>query len=403
MIDQVRVFDRRGAVKRKPQRKTTFEMLMEADAAFQADLAKRGLRDRFFKEEGEFEPAMLHPFEDLDIIRELIDDPYTRIWWGERNPQTKKWRPFYNKNGERLIKVTRGLEADIEHQERNFEVFGDHSISNTHGEQEEAARRANWNKLKMDEEAMDFRPISRDIVPGTPDSVTDFDLPDFPENVSHWLEHEAWPTYNHVLGWISNVCKEIAEHEAQGDNNEEDVAAIRKAEQERMLNAKWAAFWKGWMHRVGKAKNLGRYPPMTRKQLASIKAVIESFRVAMDFETPAMRFWAKTACLNCGAESNTLLNLATKVAFCKPCGQLKAEVIEFEQHEVLDVGPPEYDWFEVAADIQEQIRNLEEEKAELKEIDRLRRRLLYIERIHIKLDCDNLLYSSRSAIEDRYI
>lgn len=402
MIDQVRVFDRRGKVERKPPRKTQFELLMEAEAAFQANLAKQGLRDRFFKGKGEFEPVLMHPFEDLDIIRELIEDPYTRIWWGERDPQTKRWMPFFNRIGERLVKVTRGLEADIEHQQRNFELFGDQSISNTHGEQEEAARRGNWNKLKMDEEAMDFRPISRDVVPGTPDSVTDFELPDFPENISLWLEHEAWPTYNHVLGWISNVCKEIAEHEAQSDNNEEDVAAILKAEQERMLGAKWAAFWKQWMNKVGEAKKDGKYPPMTRKQLASIKAIIESFRVAMGFETPAMRFWAKTVCLNCGTERSTLLNLTTKVAFCNACGQLKAEVLEFESHEVLDHGPPEYDWFEAAANLQEQINHLREEKAELEEIDKLMRRLLYIERIHIVLD-DNLLYSTRSAVEDRFI
>lgn len=401
MIDQIRVFDRRGKVERKP-RKTQFELMLEADEAFQQELARQGLRDRFFKEKGEYEPVLMHPFEDLDIIRELIEDPYTRIWWGERDKKTKKWAPFYNKNGERLVKVTRGLEADVDHKERNFELFGDQSISNTHGEQEEAWRRARGNKLRMDEEAMDFRSISRDLIPDCLMRVTDFDLPDFPENVSLWLEHKAWPTYNHVLGWISSVLQEIAEHKAQGDNRKKAIAAVRKAEQERMLVAKWSAFWKGWMHKVGKAKNKGEYPPMTRKQLASIKSIIESFRVAMGFDTPAMRFWSKTVCDNCGTERSMLLNLTTKHAFCKDCGQSKAKVVEFEQRDVLEHGPPEYDWFEAAAKLQEHIRTLEEEKAELQEIDKLRSRLMFIERIHIKLD-DNLLYSNRAAIEDRYI
>lgn len=141
---------------------------------------------------------------------------------------------------------------------------------------------------------------------------------------------------------------------------------------------------------------------MTRKQLAAIKSVIEGYRVEAGLEEPVMRFWAKTVCLNCGTERSMLLTLTTKVAFCKPCGQSKAEVLEFEQRDVLDEGPPEYDWFEAAAKLQERIKLLEEERAELNEIDKLRSRLMFIERIHIKLD-NNLLYSNRAAVEDRYI
>ena len=150
MIDQIRVFDRRGKVEQK-SRKSQTELLLGAEEAILADIERQGTRDRYFKGKGEFEGALLHPFEDLDIIRELIEDPFTRIWWGERDPKTKTWRPFYNRNGERLVKATRGLEADVEHQERLWITFGDLSISNTHGEQEEASRKADWNKLKMDE------------------------------------------------------------------------------------------------------------------------------------------------------------------------------------------------------------------------------------------------------------
>lgn len=403
MTDQVRVFDRRGKVERKP-RPTQFELLLGAEEAIQAEIARQGVRDRFFKGKGEFEPVLMHPFEDLDIIRDLIDDPHTRIWWGQRDPKTKKWSPFFNRNGERLVKVTRGLEADIDHQRQLFEQFGDLSISNTHGEQEEAGRKANWNKLKMDEGAMDFRSISRDLIPDCLFRVTDYELPDFPENVSRWLDHTAWPTYNHVLNWIRRELTKVAQHKAEGDNRRKAVSAIRRAEQGSMLRAKWAAFWKQWMHKVGLAKNKGEYPPMTRKQLASIKFIIESFRVEAGLEEPVMRFWARTACTNvsCGTERYMLLNLTTKVAFCKACGQNKAEVLDFEEHGVLDEGPPEYDWFEAAAKLQERIKLLEEEKAELNEIDKLRSKLMFIERIHIKLD-NNLLYSNRAAVEDRYI
>lgn len=401
MIDQIRVFDRRGKVERT-SRPTQTELLLNAEEAIMAEVERQGTRDRFFKGKGEFEPVLLHPFDDLDIIRELIEDPFTRIWWGERDRKTKKWTPFYNRNGERLVKVTRGLEADLEHQERLWDTFGDLSISNTHGEQEEAGRKANWNKLKMDEGAMDFRSISRDLVPDCLFKVTDFDLPDFPENVARWLEHEAWPTYNHVLNWIRRELTKVAQHKAEGDNRRKAVSAIRRVEQGSMLRAKWATFWKSWMDKVGKAKNKGRYPPMTRKQLAAIKSVIEGFRVEAGLEEPVMRFWAKTVCDNCGTERSMLLTLTTKHAFCKPCGHSKAVVLEFEQRDVLDEGPPEYDWFEAAANLQERIRGLEEEKAELNEIDKLRSRLMFIERIHIKLD-NNLLYSNRAAVEDRYI
>ena len=157
MIDQIRVFDRRGKVERT-SRPTQTELLLNAEEAIMAEVERQGTRDRFFKGKGEFEPVLLHPFDDLDIIRELIEDPFTRIWWGERDRKTKKWTPFYNRNGERLVKVTRGLEADLEHQERLWDTFGDLSISNTHGEQEEAGRKANWNKLKMDEGAMTSAP-----------------------------------------------------------------------------------------------------------------------------------------------------------------------------------------------------------------------------------------------------
>jgi len=401
VTDQIRVFDRRGKVE-QTSRKSQTELLLGVEESILADVERQGARDRYFKGKGEFEGELLHPFEDLDIIRELIEDPFTRIWWGERDPKTKTWLPFYNRNGERLVKATRGLEADVEHQERLWDTFGDLSIGNTHGEQEEAGRKANWNKLKMDEGAMDFRSISRDLIPDCLFRVTDFDLPNFPENVSRWLEREAWPTYNHVQGWIRRELTKVAEHKAQGDNRRKAVSAVRRAEQGSMLRATWAAFWKSWMHKVGEAKNKGRYPPMTRKQLASIKSVIESFRVEAGLEEPVMRFWASTVCTNCGIERNMLLTLATEYAFCKPCGQSKAQVLDFESREVLDAGPPEYDWFEAAAKLQERIKLLEEEKAELNEIDKLRSRLMFIERIHIKLD-NNLLYSNRAAVEDRYI
>ena len=422
MSDEIRIISRRGGIEqRRAPRKARMPadpFGLEAEAAIHKEIARQGMWERYREGKGEFEPAFFCAQDDFFALQEMASDPHLRFFYGQ---MTKSgWQSFWDQHGNQWIKVVPHPQADFDHVERKMERWGDNRVNLTEGEQAEIKRRSNGNRLREEELAMDHRSPSRFGWDDLGFHTIPFDLPNLPENVEIWINESCWPKYNLLHKQLVNKLHNMIKvHKAEGDNRKREIKAQRKKEQEQMLDELWRKFWKWWMDIQGRAKaraeersdvvEIDGVPikhitftqmPMTRRQVNSIKMIFEVFRKEMGFELPNIRFWADTKCTKCNTETRMLLKLDTKVAFCKICGEITAEVGEFETHEILDDGPPEPDWWEVAENLRTQINELYAEGADMEEIKRLERRLHFIEVEHIKLvDHNNLFYSDHNVDE----
>ncbi|MCK5319426.1 MAG: hypothetical protein KAJ55_16055 [Anaerolineales bacterium] len=421
IVEGIKIIRRRGVEERQAPR-SSGDPWADAEAAIHKDLKRQGMWARYRAGQGEFEPAFFCASDDYLLLQEMANDPHLRFWYGEK---TKRgWRSFWDEHGNQWVKVVPHPQADHAHVADKQERWGDQRVNLTEGEQAEIKRRSGGNRLKEEELSMDFRSPSRFGWDDLGFHTVSYDLPNFPENVEHWLDG-TWDRYDRFKEQlIHRMYEMVRAHKAEGDNRTKEVKAQRKKEQELMLNTIWKKFWKWWMDAQGRAKaraedlaaansgvEIDGVPinfivqtdlPLTKKQVNSLKRIIEVFRLEMGFETPVMRFWAGTKCTKCDAEARMLLPMDAEVAFCKLCGTMNAQVTEYEYIPILNERPMT-DWWELAERLRRQIAGKYAEGAEIEEISRLERRLHFIEVEHIKLvDANNLFYSG-PAIDDRFV
>ena len=429
MSAEITIISRRGGIEqRRMPRKARMPadpFGLEVERAIHKEIARQGMWERYRKGEGEFEPAFFCATDDFFLLQEMASDPYLRFFYGQRTP-SGGWVSFWDEHGNQWVKVVPHPQADFDHVEQKMKRWGDNRVNLTHGEQEEIKRQANGNRLKEEELAMDHRSASSFGWDDLGFHTIPFDLPNLPENVEIWINGSCWPKYNLLhKQLVAKLHNMVEAHKAEGDNRKREVKEQRRKEQEELLNELWKKFWKWWMDVQGRAKaraearsaaagasEIDGVPirhifftelPLTRKQVNSLKMIFETFREKMGFETPVMRFWADTKCTKCDTERRMLLNLSTKVAFCKICGEITAEVLEFESHDILDDGPPEPDWWEVAEELRSRINALYAEGEDLSVIKRLERRLHFIEVEHIKLVDHNNLFYADFTVDERFV
>lgn len=423
IVEGIKIIKRKGGIEERklPRRQRPADPWSDVEDAIQRSLAVQGMWDRYKKGIGEFEPAFFCASDDFHILQEMASDPFLRFFYGEF-VKGVGWRGFWDAHGNMWVKVVPHPQADHAHVAQKMERWGDNRVNLTEGEQAEIKRRSNGSRLKEEELAMDHRSPSRFCWEDLGFHTVSFDLPDFPENVEHWVA-DTWTRYNRMRAQlIEKLYVMVKDHKADGDNRTKEVRAKRRKEQEEMVNQLWKKFWKWYMNCQGQAKRraealaeansgveIDGVPinfivqtemPLTRKQVNSLKRIFETFRVHMEFETPVMRWWAGTKCTKCDTEARALLPMTTEVAFCKICAAVTAEVVEMEWAPILDDGPPETDWWELAEQLRRRIADKYAEAAHMDEIRRLERRLHFIEVEHIKLvDANNLFYSDVSVDE----
>lgn len=423
MNEQIKIFDRRGAVDDRPAKAQGIDPWEEADRMYERHLKEQDKRRRFYAGEGEFEPAMFSTIDDADDIREMAEDPHLLFLLGEK--KGKGWAPFIDEHGTRWIKVVPMPHADWEHVEAfKMPRFGDNRVNLTEGEQMEIKRQSGGSRLKEEELAMDFRSPSKFLIDEAMFITVDFELPNVPENVLEWLEETAWPNHTRLRNRLIERLEAIMKWKVPGkDNRKREVKAIRREWQAKEVNRLWGKFWHWWVKKSEAMKPTG-FRPMTNRQLASIKAVFEEFRAGMNLDKPVMRFWAKVHCLKCNTQRNQLLPLSYaprfeedteeiicleedgdhQKVFCKTCGTTNGMVLWFEEHTIIKAdGHAEPDWFEVAQDLKEKIEALYKIAAEIDEIKPLESRLHHIEHLHIKIDADALLWGEHDDIDERFI
>jgi len=426
---EIKVYDRRGAVDDRPANTQGIDPWEEADRMYQQHLKEQDRRRRFYAGEDEFEPAMFSVVDDADDIREMAEDPYLLFLLGEKKGQGN-WVPFIDEHGTRWIKVVPMPHADWEHVEAfKMPRFGDNRVNLTHGEQEEVRRASMGSRLREEEMAMDFRSPSKFLLDEATFATVDFELPNVPEDVLKWLEETAWPNHTRFRNRLFERLTHIMTWKVPGkDNRKREVKAIRRDWQAKQVNILWGKFWHWWVNKSKAMKETG-HRPMTNRQLASIKAIFEEFRAGMNLDKPVMRFWAKVHCLKCNTQRNQLLPLSyaprfeeetsvsnpkneiicleekahTEKIFCKTCGTKNGMVLWFEEHTIIkEDGHAEPDWFEVAQNLKDKIEALYKVAAELEEIRPLEASLHHIEHLHIKIEADALLWGEHDEIDERF-
>jgi hypothetical protein len=162
--------------------------------------------------------------------------------------------------------------------------------------------------------------------------------------------------------------------------------------------------------------------PMTNRQLASIKALFEQCKRALNLEKPEIRFWARCHCFECDTQFNRLLpivyqdtyvegtndrngafetNYKRLIVKCYTCENISGQVLWYEEHSVIE-RREETDWFEVAQDLKEKIDALYKIAADVEEIKPLENRLAFIEHMYIKIPAEQLLWGEYDAIDERF-
>lgn len=421
-MNDVQVYDRRGAADKRPVDQQGLDPLLEADKLYEQHLRERAKMKRFWAGEGEFEPAFFDTIDDANEIREMAEDPYFLFLLGQKD-KAGTWKPFFDEHGTRWLKVVPLPHADWEHLEYfKMPRFGDNSVNLTHGEQEEIRRRSYGSRLKEEELSMDFRTSSKFLLDDILFLTVDFELPNFPEDVQRWLDDEAWPNHARLKKALIERLSEIKDYKVPDkDNRLKEVKAERRAEQELSLKRLWGKFWHWWMNKCGHAKKNGVNKPMSNRQLASIKSIFEQFRAGMNYDVPVIRFWARVHCTKCQVALNMLLPLTYQPMFeeetdevigleeindhanilCTTCGTESGMVLWFEDHTILD-GRREPDWFDIAQTLSDKVNALYTIGASIDEIKPLESRLHFIEVTHIRISADQLLWGEYDEIDGRY-
>ena len=427
IVEGIKIISRRSGVEEQKAPSPSADPWADVEREIHKDLERQGMWARYRAGQGEFEPAFFCTSDDYLLLQEMAADPHLRFWYGERTKAG--WRSFWDEHGNQWVKVVPHPQADHANVAEKMARWGDHRVNLTEGEQAEIKRRSGGNRLKEEELSMDFRSISRFGWEDLGFHTVSFDLPSFPENTEHWL-NDTWDRYDRFMERLIERLALIKEHDILVTPPYVDTRIQRDEEREQMLNTIWKKFWKWWMDAQGRAKadaeaaalagstdddgnplEIDGVPinfivqtrmALTKKQVNSLKRIIETFRVEMGLETPVMRFWAGTTCTKCDAEASKLLPMDATEAFCKLCGTMNAQVTEYEFIPIVD-GRPTTDWWELAEKLRSLIAGKYAEGAEIDEIIRLERRLHFIEVEHIKLvDANNLFYSG-PAIDDRFI
>lgn len=420
IVEGIKIIKRRGVEELEAPRPSA-DPWADAEDAIHKDLERQAMWARYRAGQGEFEPAFFCTSDDYLLLQEMASDPHLRFWYGEKTKAG--WRSFWDEHGNQWVKVVPHPQADHANVLEKLERWGDNRLNLTHGEQAEIQRRSGGSRLKEEELTMDFRSPSRFGWEDLGSHYLSFDLPKFPENVEHWL-NDTWDRYDRFRDALIEKLSLIKEHDIFVTPPYVDTRIQRDEERAIMLNTIWKKFWKWWMDAQGRAKaraedlaakNSGTEidgvpinfivqteAPLTRKQVNSIKRMIETFRIEMRLDVPVMRFWAGTMCTKCDAEARMLLPMDAEVVYCKVCGTMSAQVTEYEFIPIVHERPTT-DWWELAERLRRQINSKYAEGAEIDEITRLERRLHFIEVEHIKLvDANNLFYSG-PAIDDRFI
>lgn len=407
-VEGVTIIGRRSGVETRQSRNVPPPVFPEdIEAIILKDVEEKDRRKRYWNGWDEFEPIFICIDDDPELCAEFANDPDYCMWVGEREniKDPNSWKPFIDEHGNRYVKVVLALERDHEHLFNKRDRWIGNQVNLTEGEQAEIKRRSNGSRLKEEELSMDHRSPSKFGWDDLGFQTVYFELPNFPESRQMWLDAEAWPLYNRISErLISHLHNSVKKHRAEGDNRRREVKAKGREEQEQLLNGLFTHFHTWWNKKVDEAKSFGRYAPLASKHVASIYMIIETFRVEMGFDTPIMRFWAKSKCTVCGVEKKGRFALDTTELFCGVCGDLTVEITEWDPHDILDPGPPSVDWWERAAELQSRINALYAEAADLEQIDPLERYLRYIEVEHIKFnDPSMIFYSAYPEIDARFM
>ena len=463
----IQVYDRRGAAEELVMSSQGGDPLDEASHSYELHLAKQDQRRRSWEGEGEFEPAFFNTLDDAEDLREMALDPAllfqtgvtvakkeyelltpkfngdTFGLWAKLRPAPKNDKGGYDEEVIRInfftpvcvdeygesttwnswVKVSPIMYNDWGHvEEFKMPRFGDNSLSLTHGEQEEVHRMSGGSRLKEDELSGDFRTSSKFLLDDILFLTVDFELPNFPQDVQKWLDDVAWPNHDNLKAALIKRLAEIRDWKVPDkDNRLKEVKAERRAEQADQLKRRWGRFWHWWTDKCGHAKAKGRRKPMSNRQLASIKAIIEQFRSAYNYEVPVIKFWARVHCMTCNVSRGMLLPLSYQPMYeeetdevigldeinyhekllCETCKTETSVVLWFEDHAVLN-GSREPDWFDIAQKLSDKINALYMIGATIDEIKPLESRLHFIEVTHIRIDAHQLLWGEYDAIDSRY-
>jgi len=464
-VSNAQVYDRRGAVDDRPLDQQGIDPMIGSESKILQAIEKQDRQRRYWDGLEEFEPALFNVLDDGDDLREMAADPHLMFvtgvtmerkdlialsikhkgdlhaMWLDARPakdlakvkdpaRLNFMEPLYSIGVKEptdwnvWVKVIPLPHADWEHvSEFKMPRYGDLSVNLTEGEQAEVKRKSMGSRLKEEELAMDFRTSSKFLLDEALFVTVDFELPNVPEDVIEWLEDTAWPTHDAMRDWLLRRVKSLLKWKVVGkDNRRREVKALRRQFQASMLNKLWGKFWQRWTLRCEEMKLTGKRP-MTNRQLASIKAIFEQTRAALNLEKPVIKFWARVHCTNCVTEFNRLLPLSYEPQHatieeggdlesfletsnhepvkCRSCEQHAGVVLWFEEHSVImERGKP--DWFEVAQDLKEKIAALYRIASDVDEIKPLESRLHYIEHMHIKIPSDQLLWGEYDAIDARF-
>lgn len=462
-MEKIKIYDRRGAVDDRPKEKQMLDPWDESERAYAKHFAEQDKRRRYWEGQDEFEPALFNVLDDAEDLREMATDPMLYFVTGvvmERDDLTALRRdcksehevwikarpckdPAKAKDPVRLrfmeplysigvieptdwnvwVKVVPLPHADWEHvAEFKMPRYGDLRVNLTHGEQEEVRRESGGSRLKEEELAMDFRSPSKFLLDETLFITVDFELPNVPQNVIEWLEETAWPGHDNTRDALKRRIRRIINWKVPNqDNRRREIKAIRRAFQAKMLNRMWGKFWSQWVRRCKEMEPTG-HRPMTNRQLASIKALFEQCKRALNLEKPEIRFWARCHCFECDTQFNRLLpivyqdtyvegtndrngafetNYKRLIVKCYTCENISGQVLWYEEHSVIEKRE-ETDWFEVAQDLKEKIDALYKIAADVEEIKPLENRLAFIEHMYIKIPAEQLLWGEYDAIDERF-
>jgi hypothetical protein len=360
-MDQVNIYDRRGAQDARPVEQQGLDPLLELDKVYEKHLVKQDARQRRWEGTDEFEAAFFNTLDDYLDLQEMAEDPslyftvgvttskdeffqLSSVWknkfelWDKLRPAPRDKEGKYKGDVIRInfvtplydigtteptswdvwVKVSPIIEVDWDHVE-SFKMprFGDNSVNLTHGELEDVRRQSGGSRFREDELAGDFRTSSKFLLDDVLFTTVEYELPDFPENVQKWLDDEAWPNHENLKASLKERLSEILAYKMVPgkDNRLKEVKAERREEQAKRLKALWGRFWHWWMNKCGYAKKRGVHKPMTNRQLASIKAVFEQFRAGLNLEVPVIKFWARVHCTKCSVSRNYLLPLTYQPMF----------------------------------------------------------------------------------------
>lgn len=471
-MDTIAVYDRRGAQDARPVEQQGLDPLQELDKEYEKHLVKQDTRQRRWEGTDEFEAAFFNTLDDYLDLQEMAEDPclyftvgvttskvefyqLSSVWknkfelWDKLRPAPRDEDGKYKGDVIRInfvtplysigctepdawdvwVKVAPISEADWEHVEVfKMPRFGDNSVNLTMGEQEENRRKAGGSRLKEDELTGDFRTSSKFLLDDVLFTTVEYELPDFPEDVQKWLDNEAWPNHWNFKAALNERLSEILAYKVPGkDNRLKEVIAERRTEQAAQLKKLWGRFWHWWSNKCGHAKKRGARKPMTNRQLASIKAVIEAFRAGLNLEVPVIPFWARVYCTECNVSRNYLLPLTYQPLFkekvdedhidevigleencdhepirCETCKNFTGMVLWFEDHTILEKRTTP-DWFDIAQRLKTRIDGLFFIGASIDEIAPMESYYHHIEVVHIKIDADQLLWGEYGdQIDQRY-